>query len=228
MGGIFSSLTSSQGRQRVGLDLLHPCPQDGSLYCAVQIRLTFLSAATSEGQYCPVLGHQHDPRWQPRLGMYPVPLVITQATDNNTDPCYCVVIDSDMTLSVAALSGTSAMPQVAGQTPHIIRLLLTSPHLQFYLSSQSLNHLAFFLSHLSTTFLHFIVAPIVGGPLSRWGSGCSPPHPQYHMAVDRLTKEFLKLECTYKTWIKHNTFLHYFLQVMIQQTFRTLLLCSKH
>ena len=35
------------------------------------------------GQFCIALRHQHDPRWQPRLGMYPVPLVITQATDLN-------------------------------------------------------------------------------------------------------------------------------------------------
>lgn len=77
--------------------------------------------------------------------------------DTNTNPCYCIASDSDMTLSGLGLGPYLPWPQVVGLAPHS-RLLLSPSS---FFSAQAAPLL--FLSHLTTTDSNIVVAPLQAG-----------------------------------------------------------------
>lgn len=141
-----------------------------------EVGLAFQNVKASEGwvQLHPVLEYLCGPRQLPRQGMSTLSLVVIQTTDIHTE-LYCyMAIDPYMALNgsmgwVFALA--SGGP--AGYTQQAISLLsCVSSYTSLHNAS---TVLLLFRSHMSTTYLHKLVALMALGPCGWWASGCLPP-----------------------------------------------------
>ena len=124
-------------------------------------RETLQSAIASDvqGQFCTSLGHQCALRWQTRPGMSEWSLEMTYIMDIDSDPCFSMAMDPDVTLSGS--TGWDFTLTSGGRIGYLQLVLPSS-------SSTSLHDaqivLLFLFFHLSTTYLHIIVALVVGRP----------------------------------------------------------------
>lgn len=99
--------------------------------------------------WCTAVGHQHGPRLQPIPGMSAWPLVVTWATDIDTNRCHCMTMDPDVTVSSSLGRDFMASDGGAGYSQQAIPRLSRPTSLH---SAQII--LLLFLSHLHHTLAH--------------------------------------------------------------------------